>query len=414
MSEEATGATGRYAARGVSSTKEAVHAVVDRLERGLFPGAFCKLTPDYLTGDPSKCCVIHADGSGTKSILAYLHWRETGDPSAFRGIAQDSIVMNLDDLLCVGVTQGIVLSSTINRNARRIPGEVLAALIEGTEDFLERLRAHGVGIESGGGETADVGDLTATCTVDSCAVAVLPRAQVLTNAGIEPGLAIVGFASDGQATYEDAPNSGIGSNGLTSARHDLLGKAYAEIYPETFDAQTDPSLVYSGPHRLGDPLPGSELTVGQALLSPTRTYAPLIAELLKTHRSAIRGLVHCSGGGQTKCLRFGRGVHFVKDNVFEPPPVFTEIQRVSGTAWSEMFLVFNMGHRMEAYCPPETVEDVLAVAQSFGLRAQVVGRTEPTLDPNGGSTMSLTWQGHTYTYRLPDTLGAAVTRDAEL
>ncbi len=398
---EAT-AEGRYAARGVSATKEAVHAVVDRLDRGLFPGAFCKITEDHLTGDPDKCCVIHADGSGTKSILAYLHWRETGDPSAFGGIAQDSIVMNLDDLLCVGVTQGIVLSSTINRNARRIPGEVLAALIEGTEAFLQRLRDCGVGIVSGGGETADVGDLTATCTVDSCAVAVLPRADVLTNQGIEPGLAIVGFASDGQAAYEDLPNSGIGSNGLTSARHDLLSRHYAETFPETFDAQIDPALVYSGPHRMADALPGSELTIGQALLSPTRTYAPVVTDLLREHRPAIRGLVHCSGGAQTKCLRFGQGVHFIKNSLFEPPLLFREIQRVSGTSWQEMFQVFNMGHRMEAYCPPAAAEAVIAVAQARGIAAQVVGRTEASRHPEGRNHLSLSWQEQVYTYGLPD------------
>ncbi|MGF1484729.1 MAG: AIR synthase related protein [Opitutales bacterium] len=392
---------GRYAARGVSSSKEEVHAVVDRLERGLFPSAFCKVTEDHLTGDPSKCCVIHADGSGTKSILAYLHWRETGDASVFRGIAQDSIVMNLDDLLCVGAMHNIVLSSTINRNARRIPGEVLAALIEGTEAFLKALRGHGVGIVSGGGETADVGDLTPTCTVDSCAVAVLERAKVVTNEGITPGLTIVGLASDGQATYETAENSGIGSNGLTSARHDLLSHHYAETYPETFDAQTEAALVYSGPFRLQDSLPGASLTVGQALLSPTRTYAPILARLLAVNPEKVRGLVHCSGGGQTKCLRFGQGVHFVKDTLFTTPALFREIQKVSQTDWREMYQVFNMGHRMEVYCQFEDAPWVIETARAFGVGAQVVGRTEPSQRADGGNHLTLTPGAmESYTYAL--------------
>jgi len=372
----------RYQARGVSSDKKEVHAVVDSMDRGLFPGAFCKVTEDYLTGDPGKCNLIHADGSGTKSILAYLHYRETGDPTVFRGIAQDSIVMNVDDLLCAGATGRILLSSTINRNARNFPGECLAELIRGTEDFLQLLRDQGLDIASGGGETADVGDLTGTVTVDSCAVAVMDRAEVVDNARIRPGLAILGLASYGQAAYEAFENSGIASNGLTSARHDLLSPHYRENYPETFDPATDPAVVYCGPHRMGDPLPDSSMTVGQALLSPTRTYAPVMHRLLTAHRDKIVGLVHCSGGAQTKCLRFGTGMHFIKDNLLPVPPIFREIQRASDTTPHEMYQVFNMGHRMEVYCAQEHAEALLAEIEPFGITAQVVGRTEASSSGN--------------------------------
>jgi phosphoribosylformylglycinamidine cyclo-ligase len=366
---------GRYAARGVSTTKSEVHTAVERFDRGLFPGAFCKITPDLLTGDPAMCNVIHADGSGTKSILAYLAWRETGDPSVFRGIAQDSIVMNLDDLLCIGATGRILLSSTVNRNARNIPGEVLGELIAGHEEFVETLRDHGIDISLGGGETADVGDLTGTVVVDSCAVAVMERAKVIDGRGIKPGLAIVGLASAGLARYETTPNSGIGSNGLTSARHDLLSPHYRETYPETFDENTDPSLVYCGPYRLGDPLPGSPMTVGEAILSPTRTYAPVIHRLLSALPDKVRGIIHCSGGAQTKCLRFGRGVHFVKDALFDAPPIFAAIRKASGTSFKEMYQVFNMGHRMEIYCPKRAAKEVIAVAGELGGDARIVGRT---------------------------------------
>ena len=303
----------RYSLRGVSSSKEEVHAVVDGLEKGLFPGAFCKINPDFLTGDPNKCCVIHSDGSGTKSTLAYLHYKETGDPSAFRKTAQDSVVMNIDDLICIGASENILLSSTINRNARNIPGEVLAELISGTESFLDDLRKNGISIFSGGGETADVGDLTQTVTVDSCAVAVLDREKVIDNARIDAGLAIVGLESSGKATYEHFYNSGIGSNGLTSARHDLLSKYYLENYPETADTNTDPKYLYCGPYLLTDPLPESDMTIGEAIMSPTRSYAPVIQKLLSRHREKIYGMVHCSGGGQSKCLRFGKNIHFIKD-----------------------------------------------------------------------------------------------------
>ena len=390
--------TERYQARGVSADKQEVHAVVDKMDGGLFPGAFCKITEDFLTGDPTKCNLIHADGSGTKSILAYLHYRETGDPSAFRGIAQDSIVMNVDDLLCAGVTERILLSSTVNRNARNFTGEALAELIQGTEDFLATLREYGVNIVSGGGETADVGDLTGTVTVDSCAVAVMDREQVVDNAKIGPGLSIIGLASYGKAKYENVYNSGIGSNGLTSARHDMLSPHYRENYPETFDSNTDTEYVYCGPHRMQDALPESEQTVGEALLSPTRTYAPVIHQLLTQHRDQVVGLVHCSGGGQIKCIRFGRNVHFIKDNFLPVPPIFREIQKVSGTTTKEMFQVYNMGHRMEIYCRPEDAEELLAMIEPFGMDAQIIGRTEASEQPDGRNHVTVKYNGDVLEY----------------
>ncbi|MEM9226957.1 MAG: AIR synthase-related protein [Verrucomicrobiota bacterium] len=390
----------RYAARGVSATKGEVHAAVDKLDQGVFPGAFCKVVPDVLTGDPNKCNLIHADGSGTKSLIAYLHYKQTGDASVFRGIAQDSIVMNLDDLLCVGATGPILINSTVNRNARNFPGEALAELIGGTEDFLQKLRDYGVDIVSGGGETADVGDILGTVTVDSCAVAVMERDRVITGEKIVPGLAIIGMSSHGQASYEDFANSGIGSNGLTSARHELLAPYYREQYPETYDKATDESLVYCGPYRLSDTLPGSDMTVGQALLSPTRTYAPVIAKLLDEHGDDVRGLVHCSGGGQGKCLRFGRGVHFIKDALMPYPPIFAAIQETSQSTWQEMYQVFNMGHRMELYCLPERTDALLAVVRSFGIEAQVIGRTEPSQRKDDGNHLSLTHAGEVLSYAL--------------
>jgi phosphoribosylformylglycinamidine cyclo-ligase len=373
----------RYRQRGVSSSKKEVHAVVDGLDQGIFPGAFCKITEDYLTGNPSKCNVIHADGAGTKSILAYLWYRETGDASVFRGTAQDSLVMNLDDLACVGATDDVVVSSTVNRNARNFPGEALAELIAGTEEFLEGLRELGVRVTSCGGETADVGDLTGTVIVDSCAVAILERNQIVDNQAIVPGLAIVGFSSSGQATYEKVENSGIGSNGLTSARHDLLAPSYKEKYPESHDPKTPEELAYCGPYQMDDPLPGSNLTVGEALLSPTRCYVPLVKTMLSEHRDRIAGLVHCSGGGQTKCLRFGTGVKHVKDNLLPISEVFRAIQDASGTSDEEMHRVYNMGHRLEAYCEPPITEDLISIARNFGIDAQVVGRTEPSELSNG-------------------------------
>ncbi len=392
--------TDRYAQRGVSSSKSEVHAVVDHLDRGVFPGAFCKIGPDLLTGDPGKCNVIHSDGSGTKSTLAYLHYRETGDPSAFRKTAQDSLVMNIDDLLCIGAVDGILISSTVNRNARAVPGEALAQLISGTEDFLATLRDYGVGVHSGGGETADVGDLTGTVTVDSCAVVVMDRAKVIDNANIKPGLSIVGLASSGQASYETFENSGIGSNGLTSARHDLLAKYYLEKYPETADPRTDPEFLYCGPYRMDDPLPESTMTVGEALLSPTRTYAPVIQKLLAEHRPQVYGMVHCSGGGQTKCLRFGTGVHHIKDNFLPVPPIFKAIQKASGTSDEEMFRVYNMGHRMEIFCEPDAAVAIIALSESFGIPAQVIGRTEASQRPDGQNHVTIRHAGKALAYAL--------------
>ena len=354
-----------------------MHQVVDRLDPGLFPGSFCKVIPDALGGSEQHCNIIHADGSGTKSILAYLHYREFGDPAVFEGISQDSIVMNLDDLLCVGATGHVVLSNTLNRNARNCPSEVIRALIQGSEAFIQHLRDQGINIVSGGGETADVGDLTGTITVDSNAVARLRRDEVIRN-HITGELCIVGLASSGRASYETFENSGIGSNGLTSARHDLLADYYRSQYPETFDASMPEALCYSGPYRLEDALPGSKhLNVGSALLSPTRTYAPLIDAILKAHRPKITALIHCSGGGQTKCLKFAHNTHITKDNLFEPPPIFTAIETASRTPQKEMYQVFNMGHRMEVYTDPTTADAVIAIAESFGIDAKIIGRTEP-------------------------------------
>ena len=390
----------RYSLRGVSSTKDEVHAVVDKMSKGLFPGAFCKINPDFLTGNPDKCCVIHSDGSGTKSTLAYLHYKETGDPSAFRKTAQDSMVMNIDDLICIGVTDNILISSTINRNARNIPGAALAELISGTEAFLQSLRDNDIIIQSGGGETADVGDLTPTVTVDSCAVAVIDRDQVIDNANITPGLSIVGLASYGQASYESIYNSGIGSNGLTSARHDLLAKYYLEKYPETTDRQTDNKYLYCGPYKMNDPLPESDLTVGNALLSPTRTYAPVVKKLLSQYRSHIKGMVHCSGGGQTKCLRFGTDVHFVKDSLLPIPPIFKAIQKASHTSDEEMYRVYNMGHRLEIYCTPEIADAIIQTSESFGIEAAIIGRTETKQSEGDSNTLTIHHQDKKLNYKL--------------
>lgn len=384
----------RYQARGVSSDKKEVHKVVDKLDRGLFPQAFCKITEDYLTGTPDNCNIIHSDGSGTKSIIAYLWYKESGDAAVFRGIAQDSIVMNLDDLLCVGVNGRILISNTVNRNALNCPGEVIGTLIDGTEQFLAQLRGFGVNIYSGGGETADVGDLTGTIVVDSCAVCVMKKKDVIAG-GIRPGLSIVGLSSTGQATYEDRENSGIGSNGLTSARHELLSHYYAEKYPESFDPNVDRKLMYCGPYKLEEALPGSTLSIGEALLSPTRTYAPVIYKLLDEHPGLIQGLIHCSGGGQTKCLKFADKTHFVKDRLFPVPPVFKAIQKASGTSWKEMYKVFNMGHRMEVYCEPKKTAKVIAAAKSFGIEARVIGRTEAA---TSGTKLTLHHQKQVFTY----------------
>jgi len=386
----------RYQARGVSSDKTEVHNVVDNLDHGLFRNAFCKITEDFLTGNPEQCNVIHADGSGTKSIIAYLAYKETGNTDVFHGISQDSIVMNLDDLLCVGVNGRILISNTVNRNALSCPGEVVGALIKGSEDFLAQLREFGVNIYSGGGETADVGDLTGTIVVDSVAVSVMKKKDVITGEHIQPGLAIVGLSSTGQASYEDKENSGIGSNGLTSARHDMLGHYYAENYPESYDSNVAKELMYCGPYKLDDPLPDSSMTVGEAILSPTRTYAPVIYKLLDEHPGLIKGLIHCSGGAQTKCMKFGSGnVHFIKDNLFPTPAVFKAIQSASKTDWKEMYKVFNMGHRMEVYCHPDDVQSVIETANTFAIDAQVIGRTEAS---DSGNRLSLTHAGKIFEY----------------
>ncbi|HEY0977913.1 MAG TPA: AIR synthase related protein [Flavobacteriales bacterium] len=366
----------RYEQRGVSSAKEDVHKAIANLDKGLFPKAFCKIVADELTGSADHCLVMHADGAGTKSALAYAYWKRTGDLSVWHGIAQDAVVMNLDDLLCVGAVDNILLSSTIGRNKRLVPGEVISAIIDGTERFLQRMRDLGVGIRSTGGETADVGDLVRTVIVDSTVVCRMRRDQVIDNARIQAGDVIVGLASSGQATYEDAYNAGMGSNGLTSARHDVFNKTIATAFPETFDPATPQDLVYSGQGDLLDPLEGTPLDLGRAVLSPTRTYAPVVKEVLRGLRQEIHGMVHCSGGAQTKVLHFVGGVRVTKDDLFPVPPLFATIQRMSGTDWKEMYKVFNMGHRLEFYLPPARVQEVIAISRSFGIEAKVIGRVE--------------------------------------
>jgi len=368
--------TDRYSQRGVSSGKEDVHQAIASLDKGLFPQAFCKVVADDLTGSPDHCIVMHADGAGTKSALAYAYWRETGDISVWHGIAQDAIVMNLDDLLCVGATEGILLSSTIGRNKRLIPGEVVAALIEGTEHFLERMRNLGIGIRSTGGETADVGDLVRTVIVDSTVTCRMRRDAVIGNARIQAGDVIVALASYGKATYEEAYNAGMGSNGLTSARHDVFAKELATAYPETFDPGTPTELVYSGQARLTDHLEGTPLDFGRAVLSPTRTYAPVVKQVLEAMRPEIHGMVHCSGGAQTKVLHFVQGLRVIKDDLLPVPPLFEAIQHMSGTDWKEMYKVFNMGHRLEFYLPAARAQEVIAIAKAFNIHAGVIGRVE--------------------------------------
>jgi len=371
----------RYSQRGVSADKGDVHKAIKNIDKGLFPRAFCKVIPDALCGSDEHCIVMHADGAGTKSSLAYLYWKQTGDVSVWKGVAQDALVMNLDDMLCVGVTDKILLSSTIGRNKHLIPGEVIAALIEGTETLLEELRQKGVNIISTGGETADVGDLVRTIIVDSTVTARLRRDEVIDNANIRAGDVIVGMASYGQASYETCYNSGMGSNGLTAARHDVFNKELAEQYPESFDPNTPKDLVYSGKCSLTEMVEIGDghapVTAGQLMLSPTRTYAPVIKKLFEDgHRAKIHGMVHCSGGGQTKVLHFVDGVHVVKDNLFAVPPIFRLIQKHSSTEWKEMYKVFNMGHRMEIYTDQSTADAIIAVSRSFGIEAQIVGRVE--------------------------------------
>jgi phosphoribosylformylglycinamidine cyclo-ligase len=366
----------RYQQRGVSASKEDVHLAIQKLDKGLFPKAFCKIVPDLLAGDPDYCTVMHADGAGTKSSLAYLYWRETGDLSVWKGIAQDAIVMNIDDLLCVGATGPILLSSTIGRNKHLIPGEVLAAIINGTEEVLALLRAHGMEIYSTGGETADVGDLVRTIIVDSTVTARMKRADVIDNRNIQAGDVIIGLASAGQASYESEYNGGMGSNGLTSARHDVFAHAYAATYPETFDPAVPDSLVYSGKYLVTDAVPGSPLNAGKLVLSPTRTYSPVLLPILQQFRTQVHGLVHCSGGAQTKVLHFIDALHVIKDNLFPIPPLFHLIRETSGTELKEMYKVFNMGHRMEIYTSPVYADAMINIAKSFGVDAQVVGRVE--------------------------------------
>ena len=366
----------RYDLRGVSASKEDVHAAIKNVDKGLYPTAFCKIIPDLLGGDPEYCNIMHADGAGTKSSLAYAYWRETGDLSVWKGIAQDALIMNIDDLLCVGATDNILVSSTIGRNKQLIPGEVISAIINGTEELLAELRRQGVNAISTGGETADVGDLVRTIIVDSTVTCRMRRADVIDNGNIQAGDVIVGLASYGQATYEDSYNGGMGSNGLTSARHDVFSKYLAERYPETFDAAVPSELVYSGSRSLTDSVEGVDLDAGKLVLSPTRTYAPVIKKLLDEMRPQIHGMVHCSGGAQTKVMNFVQNKHVIKDNLFPVPPLFDLIQRESGTDWAEMYKVFNMGHRMEIYLRPEHAARVIDIAASFGIDARVVGRVE--------------------------------------
>lgn len=366
----------RYNQRGVSASKEDVHQAISKLDKGLFPKAFCKIVEDHLGGDPEYCTVMHADGAGTKSSLAYVYWKETSDLSVWKGIAQDAIIMNVDDLLCVGATDNILLSSTIGRNKNLIPGEVISTIINGTEEVLEMLRNHGLNIRSTGGETADVGDLVRTIIVDSTVTARMKRSDVIDNSRIKAGDVIVGLASYGQATYENEYNSGMGSNGLTSARHDVFANAYATKYPESYDKDVPADLVYTGKHKVTDELPGTPLTVGKLVLSPTRTYAPIMIEVFKNLRHQIHGLVHCSGGALTKVLHFIDNLHVIKDNLFEVPPLFKLIHGVSGTDLKEMYKVFNMGHRMEVYLDEKFAQQVIDISKSFGVEAKVIGRVE--------------------------------------
>ena len=365
----------RYAQRGVSASKEDVHNAIKNIDKGLFPKAFCKIVPDYLTNDADYCLIMHADGAGTKSSLAYMYWKETGDISVWKGIAQDALIMNIDDLLCVGATDNIMLSSTIGRNKSKIPGEVLSAIINGTEELIEDLKGFGVTIHSTGGETADVGDLVRTIIVDSTVTARLKRSDVIDNANISVGDVIIGLESFGQASYETEYNGGMGSNGLTSARHDVFHKYLAEKYPESFDAAVPEELVYSGNTKLTDEVINSPLNAGKLVLSPTRTYAPIIKEILsKFNADTIHGMIHCSGGAQTKILHFVEDLHIVKDNMFEVPPLFKLIQEQSNTDWKEMYQVFNCGHRMEIYVSPEVAKEIIAISKSFNVDAKIVGK----------------------------------------
>ncbi|WP_073166640.1 AIR synthase related protein [Tangfeifania diversioriginum] len=367
----------RYSNRGVSASKEDVHNAIKNIDKGLFPNAFCKIVPDILGGDPVWCNIMHADGAGTKSALAYMYWKETGDLSVWKGIAQDALIMNIDDLLCVGATDNILVSSTIGRNKNKIPGEVISAIINGTEELLANLRELGISAWSTGGETADVGDLVRSIIVDSTVVARMKRDDVISADKISAGDVIIGLSSSGQATYENSYNGGMGSNGLTSARHDVFANYLAEKYPESFDPEVPGELVYSGKYKLIDKIERIGLDAGQLVLSPTRTYAPVIKKVLEKFRKNISGMIHCSGGAQTKVLHFVENVHVVKDNMFPVPPLFRIIQEQSGTSWQEMYKVFNMGHRFEIYTSPDVAEEIISISKSFNIEAQIVGRVEP-------------------------------------
>ena len=369
--------TNRYDQRGVSATKDEVHAAIKNADKGLFPQAFCKIFPDHLTGDENYCSIIHADGAGTKSVLAYLYWKETGDLSVWKGISQDAIVMNTDDLICVGATSNFLLSSIINRNKHLIPGEVIKALIDGTNEVVEMLNENGVRVYPMGGETADMGDVIRTVSVDAVMTARFRRDEVIDNANIKPGDVIVGLASFGQANYETQYNGGMGSNGLTSARHDVFSKVYAQKYPEAFDPNTNNEFIYSGSKLLTDKVEGSPLDAGKLVLSPTRTYAPIVKKVIdEIGVQNINGIIHCSGGAQTKILHYVENLHIVKDNLFSVPPLFKMIQEESNTSWKEMYQVFNCGHRLEIYCNPKFVETIISISNSFGIDAQVVGFVE--------------------------------------
>ncbi len=385
----------RYAQRGVSAGKEDVHNAIKNVDKGLFPQAFCKIVPDYLTGDEDYCLIMHADGAGTKSSLAYTYWKETGDLSVWKGIAQDALIMNIDDLLCVGAVDNILLSSTIGRNKNRIPGEVISEIINGTEELISELKEFGLNIRSTGGETADVGDLVRTIIVDSTVTARMKRSDVIDNAIIQAGDVIVGLASFGQATYEKEYNGGMGSNGLTSARHDVFHKYLAEKYPESYDASVPEELVYSGSKKLDDAVENSPLNAGKLVLSPTRTYAPIIKKILsQIDKAQIHGMVHCSGGAQTKILHFVENLHIVKDNMFPVPPLFKLIQEESKTEWKEMYQVFNMGHRMELYVSPEIAATIIEISKTFNVDAQIIGRVEASDEKK----LTISSENGTFTY----------------
>jgi phosphoribosylformylglycinamidine cyclo-ligase len=385
--------TDKYSQRGVSAAKEDVHQAIKNIDKGLFPNAFCKVVPDLLGNDPEYCCVMHADGAGTKSSLAYMYWRETGDISVWKGIAQDAVVMNTDDLLCIGITDGILLSSTIGRNKNLIPGEVISTIIEGTEECLQMMRDNGIGIHSTGGETADVGDLVRTIIVDSTVTARVRRSEIIEN-NIQPGDVIVGLASFGQSKYETAYNGGMGSNGLTSARHDVFNHEYAGKYPESFDKSISNELIYSGKLKLTDATEIPGMDAGKLVLSPTRTYAPVIREIIEKHRADIHGMIHCSGGAQTKVLHFINNLHIIKDKLFPIPPLFRMIKEQSGTPLREMYQVFNMGHRMELYVPEQLANEIIAISESYGIAAKIVGRCEAF----DGKKLTITTESETFSY----------------